>query len=321
MILTVTANPSLDRTLEIAGPLMRGEVQRSTSTRVEPGGKGVNVSRVVAEAGIPTVAVLPAHADDPLLTALDAVALPYRTVDIDGQIRTNITVAENDGTTTKINAPGHTLTPAELDDLTALVLGSAEDASWVALCGSLPPGVPDDWYRRISDRLVTSGRRVAIDTSGAPLSAAMSGPIDLVKPNDEELAEVSGIAPAELAAAIASGDYLPVVAASRTLIATTQGAVLATLGAAGAVLTTAEGSWLATPPPIVPRSTVGAGDASLAGYLIAYTAGASEPDRLRTAVAYGSAAAGLAGTQPPLPAQVDVDSVDVVELSGAAPIT
>ena len=111
------------------------------------------------------------------------------------------------------------------------------------------------------------------------------------------------------------------MAASRTLIATTQGAVLATLGAAGAVLTTAEGSWLATPPPIVPRSTVGAGAASLAGDLIAYTAGASEPDRLRTAVAYGSAAAGLAGTQPPLPAQVDVDSVDVVELSGAAPIT
>ena len=148
-----------------------------------------------------------------------------------------------------------------------------------------------------------------------------AGPFDAADPAQSSAPLQVGTAQPMLDAAVASGDYLPVVTASRTLIATTQGAVLATLGAAGAVLTTAEGSWLATPPPIVPRSTVGAGDASLAGYLIAYTAGASEPDRLRTAVAYGSAAAGLAGTQPPLPAQVDVDSVDVVELSGAAPIT
>lgn len=321
MIVTVTANPSLDRTLEIAGPLLRGEVQRSVDARAEPGGKGVNVSRVVAGSGIATVALLPAHAGDPLLTALDAVALPYRSVDIDGEVRNNITVAESDGTTTKINAPGHTLGPAELDELTALVLAGAEEASWVALCGSLPPGVPDDWYRRIADRLVESGRRVAIDTSGAPLVAATSGPVDLIKPNDEELAEVSGTDPTELAASIAAGDYMPVVSASRTLIATTGGSVLATLGAAGAVLTTATGSWLATPPPIVPRSTVGAGDASLAGYLIAHAAGAADPDRLRSAVAYGSAAAGLAGTQPPLPSLVDIDSVRVVELCGAAPIT
>lgn len=320
MILTVTANPSLDRTLEISGPLLRGEVQRSVSARAEPGGKGVNVSRVVAGSGIATVAVLPAHAGDPLLSALDAVALPYRTIDIDGDVRNNVTVAEADGTTTKINAPGNALGPAELNELTALVLACAGDASWIALCGSLPPGVPDDWYRTIADRLVANGCRVAIDTSGAPLGAATSGPVDLIKPNDEELAEVIGADAAELARAIAARDFCPVVAASRELIARTQGSVLATLGAAGAVLTSQTGSWLATPPPIVPRSTVGAGDASLAGYLIAESSGATEPDRLRSAVAYGAAAASLAGTQPPHPALIDTDSVAVVELSGAAPI-
>jgi 1-phosphofructokinase len=85
--------------------------------------------------------------------------------------------------------------------------------------------------------------------------------------------------------------------------------VLATLGAAGAVLVDSSGSWLATPPPIVPRSTVGAGDASLAGYLRAADAGAEAPQRLQMAVAYGSAAAALPGSALPTPAQLDLDAV------------
>ena len=89
------------------------------------------------------------------------------------------------------------------------------------------------------------------------------------------------------------------------------GAVLATLGAAGAVLVDQNGAWMATPPPIVPRSTVGAGDSSLAGYVRADVGGAEPPQRLQMAVAYGSAAAALPGSALPTPAEIDLDAVQV----------
>ena len=91
--------------------------------------------------------------------------------------------------------------------------------------------------------------------------------------------------------------------------------MLATLGGAGAVLVDETGSWMATPPPIVPRSTVGAGDASLAGYVRADVGGADPPQRLRMAVAYGSAAAALPGSALPSPAQIDLDAVQVTSIS------
>jgi 1-phosphofructokinase len=97
------------------------------------------------------------------------------------------------------------------------------------------------------------------------------------------------------------------------------GVVLATLGAAGAVLVDATGSWMAVPPPIVPRSTVGAGDASLAGYVRADVSGAAAPQRLQMAVAYGSAAAALPGSALPTPAQIDVNAVAVTPISPVTP--
>ena len=97
------------------------------------------------------------------------------------------------------------------------------------------------------------------------------------------------------------------------------GAVLATLGAAGAVLVNRTGSWLATPPPIVPRSTVGAGDSSLAGYLRADVGGAEPPQRLQMAVAYGSAAAALPGSALPSPAEIDLNAVRVTSISPLHP--
>ncbi|AZG44160.1 ATP-dependent 6-phosphofructokinase isozyme 2 [Gordonia insulae] len=319
-ILTVTANPSLDRTLELSAPLHHGGVQRATSVRAEPGGKGVNVARVVAEAGLSTRAVLPARTGDPLLTALDDVALPYLTLPIEGEVRSNITVADPDGTTTKINAPGFALVAAQADRLAELVVENARGARWVALCGSLPPGLPDDWYRTVIDALAEANCLVAVDTSGAPLAATVQGRVDLLKPNDEELAEATGVDPARLVGATAHGDYAPLIDAARTLVDRTGAAILATLGAAGAMLITDSGTWFATPPPIVPRSTVGAGDSALAGYLIAESRGDAAPDRLRTAVAYGSAATALAGTQPPRPDLLDLAGVSITDLSGAAQV-
>lgn len=313
MIITVTPNPSLDRTVTLGSPLTRGAVQRIDSVTVEPGGKGINVARALTSADVAAEAVLPATDSDPLLVALRAHGVPFTSVPIVQPVRTNLAITESDGTTTKLNERGAVVDASALEALTRCVLAKAQEASWVVLSGSLPPGIPDDWYAQVVSQLAPLGCRVAVDTSEAPLAALaaafeVAAP-DLIKPNAEELADLAGVSAAELEAAVAQGDTSSVVTAALGLVARGVGAVLATLGAAGAVLVDGNGAWLATPPPIVPRSTVGAGDASLAGYLRATVTGAGAPHRLQMAVAYGSAAAALPGSTLPTPAQLDLDAV------------
>ena len=196
----------------------------------------------------------------------------------------------------------------------------------MVLSGSLPPGMPDGWYADIVAILAASADAASPSTPPThPLTALVESfdraAPDLIKPNAEELAGVLGLSPQALEAAVAQGDPEPVVAAARRLIDRGVGAVLATLGSAGAVLVDDNGSWLATPPPITPRSTVGAGDAALAGYVRAEVAGATPPQRLQMAVAYGSAAAALPGSALPCPADLDLDAVRVLPVAPAAPTT
>lgn len=314
MIVTLTANPSLDRTIELSTALTRGAVQRATSVRTEPGGKGVNVARVITAAGGIAVAVLPSAESDPICLALRAAQVAYRAAPAAAPVRINITITEPDGTTTKVNEPGGDLAPATRDSLLAQLEREAGAAKWAVLCGSLPPGVPTDWYATLVLALRPLGCRIAIDTSEGPLRALFDGPAtslpDLIKPNAEELAEVTGSDPEKIEA-----DPDVAVAACRALLDRGVGRVLATLGSRGAVLVSPEGAWLATPPRIVARSTVGAGDAALSGYLLADVAGLDPAECLRHAVAYGAAAAALPGSQVPTPADLRLDEVVVTDLT------
>lgn len=318
MIVTVTPNPSTDRTVTLSSALTRGAVHRVSSVSSEPGGKGVNVARALTLAGVDAIAILPAAAADPFLTLLSGADVPAAHVAVRGTVRTNLAITEPDGTTTKLNEPGARLDAAELDALTAAVLDRAATASWVVLSGSLPPGVPDGWYADVVARLRGLDCRVAVDTSDAPLAALAAGfdraAPDLIKPNSEELAGLSGRSAEELESSVQHGDPARVIAAARELIGRGVGAVLATLGAAGAVLVDADGAWIAAPPPITPRSTVGAGDSSLAGFLRADVAGCDAADRLRMAVGYGSAAAALPGSALPSPAELNLDAVRVTSV-------
>lgn len=313
MIVTFTANPSLDRTAMLDRPLTRGGVHRVDSVTVVAGGKGVNVAHVLHDAGQQVLAVLPAGPADPIRGALAAAGVPHEIVPICADVRTNLTLTEADGTTTKINEPGPTLSPTEVEAAAARLLTAADGAAWVALSGSLPPGAPVDWYAQLVMALRPLGCKIAVDTSDAPLQAVIDAlpgaAFDLLKPNSEELAQLTGEDAASLEASAKRGDPRPVAAAARNLHERGVGAVLATLGAAGAVLVTAEGSWYAAAPDIPVKSTVGAGDSSVAGYILAAVAGASPERRLATAVAHGSAAAGLAGTTLPTPADVNPDAV------------
>lgn len=351
MILTLTANPSLDRTIELAGPVLRGQVQRAVWAGQQPGGKGVNVSRAVASADRPTRAVLPGAGGDPVLSGLDAIGLAHDSVRTGAPIRSNITVTEPDGTTTKINEPGSCLSPETQIELLDLVAAHAADADWVVLAGSLPPGVDDDFYARAiaAIRTLPQPPAIAVDTSGAPLSAALTQSPDLIKPNAEELAELlcaagllakTGLAETgldeagqgEAAAQLTTGALHTIAArleaspeltarATRALLdASVPGArsILATLGAGGAVLATRDAAWHASHPPMKVVSTVGAGDCTLAGYLLGGTDGEPPQDALARAVAYGAAAASLRGTGVPKPDDIDLGAVTVTPLTAPA---
>ncbi|MGA9375394.1 MAG: PfkB family carbohydrate kinase, partial [Mycobacterium sp.] len=190
---------------------------------------------------------------------------------------------------------------------------------WIVLSGSLPPGAPDTWYADVVAQLAGQNCLVAVDTSDAPLAAlaaafGQAAP-DIIKPNADELAGLTGTSAQALEDAAAQGNPMPVIAAARQLLDRGARSILVTLGAAGAVLVEPSGSWLAAPPPITPRSTVGAGDSALAGYVRAALSGADAPERLRMAVAYGSAAASLPGSALPSPDQIDLKAVAVQFIS------
>ena len=156
MIVTLTPNPSLDRTVTLPGPLLRGAVNRLDSVTVEPGGKGVNVARVLAASGQQATALVPAAPGDPLLKAIESLGLAgltCRAVPVDGAARVNTAVTEPDGTTTKLNESGAGLSEAEIAAIEGALseeLRLASDGrSWAVLSGSLPPGAPVDWYVRL----------------------------------------------------------------------------------------------------------------------------------------------------------------------------
>jgi 1-phosphofructokinase len=313
MIVTLTANPSLDRTMMLPAPLQVGDVQAARSAREDAGGKGINVARAVVAAGEACVAVLPLAADDPFDTALRASGLDARRVPIAGHVRANLTITDPAGITTKLNLPGASLTPDEISAVVDAAVAASVGADWLVLAGSLPPGVPDDFYVRViaAVRAVHGAQapRIAVDAAGPALATVVAqGHPDLIKPNDEELGELVG-APLE------GADAKTVLEVARALVPERVGAALVTLGGRGAVLIAPGGAWAAAPPPTSVVSTVGAGDSALAGYVIADTRGAGPDERLRLAVRYGTAAASLPGTQAPTPGDLPRGDVPVTRLS------
>jgi 1-phosphofructokinase len=302
MIVTLTPNPSVDRTIEVE-VLHRGAVLRARSSRVDPGGKGVNVSRALAANGRKTRAVLPGGGwEGEQLAALLAPAdVPVVVVPVAEPVRANVSVVEPDGTVTKLNELGPRLSPEEVEALTAATVAAAADAEWLACTGSLPPGAPIDFYASVVERLGTASVKVAVDSSGAPLVAALEAGPDLVKPNREELAEATGLPVATL------GD---VVAAAEQLRARGARTVLASLGADGAVLVEAGRATYGHARVERPRSAVGAGDAMLAGFL---AAGGSGPEALAEALAWGAAAASLPGSRMPTPDDLDHAAVSLAD--------
>ncbi|KJK10325.1 1-phosphofructokinase [Terrabacter sp. AAH1] len=297
MIVTLTPNPSIDRAVFIDA-LHRGEVHRGTGSQLDPGGKGVNVSRALAAQGAATTAVLPIGGPEGHLLEdlLDTAGVAHASVPVRGTVRMNISVLEPDGTTTKLNEPGPDLSQDEVEALLETTLERSVGADWVVGCGSLPPGAPTDLYAVLVARVRGRGGRVAIDSSGAPFAAAVAAKPHLIKPNHEELAELVG-------------HDLPTLGhvrdAARELVAGGIEVVAVSLGGDGALLVTAGAFAHARATITAPLSTVGAGDCMLAGLLHGLSTGLDPADALMTGVRWGAAAVTLPGSRVPTPDDLD----------------
>lgn len=326
MIITVTPNPSLDSTVELPSELTPGQVHRAVASHLDPGGKGVNISRALTAARIPTIAVIPCDAEDPLLASLKAYSVPHHAVALGSPVRTNITITDPTGTTTKINEPGPEMGPAQQEALISAT-ASVPEVTCAALAGSLPPGASPQLYPELISALRSAHPKVhiAVDSSGQALASAAAAAPDVIKPNAEELLELHALltgqptrhSPDEL-----EQDPAGVVVLIRAVQEFGVQTALVTLGAHGALLVPADQSaevLIGYGPPITARSTVGAGDASLAGYLIATDRGESPTQQLRHAMVMGRAAASLPGSQMPTPEDLDFRTVTVESLTNHSP--
>lgn len=325
MIITVTPNPSIDRSQSLSGPLEIGGVNRVASGVDQAGGKGINVATVIHHAGHDVLALAPADPTSDFADLVRTADLPARFIGGNSStgtgVRVNLTLTDADGVTTKINSPGdteatgETLADAVAHTLTDVTAQHLDGPHWLVLAGSLPPGYPDNWYATMTATAHEMGFRVAVDTSDAALTALVdladrnpAAAPDLVKPNSHELAQITGGDGDAMEAAAASGDLDAVVTAASTLLDRGFGAALISLGAAGALLVSRDDStgadpsaWFCPSPSVTVVSTVGAGDSTLAGYVIGAVRALPAPDRLSLAVAHGTTAVTLPGTTLPTP--------------------
>ena len=305
MIVTVTLNPSLDRTLDV-DTFERGAVLRTSEPTLEAGGKGVNVTRALTANGVQSVAVVPVGGSEgaELTSLLDAASVASRLVPVSGRTRSNITIAEADGTITKLNEPGSPLTAAELTALVDAVGSAVTAGDWVIISGSVPPEFSAEQMLALTGSLSDRDVNLAIDTSGDALVASLAARPRLIKPNRAELAEVAG-RPLD--------SISDVIAAAKGVRELGVEIVLVSLGSDGAVLVGPAGVIVGESHVEHPRSTVGAGDCFLAGFLSKFSVDETDVDAaLLEALAWGAAAASLPGTAVPEPGDLDYTNVQLV---------
>jgi 6-phosphofructokinase 2 len=290
-IVTLTINPAVDIFVNVNRVEPTRKLRCSAPKR-DPGGGGINVARAAYRLGADVTAIYP--------TGGAIGKLLHKLVDREGiaslvtpshvETRENFTAFEEEtGEQYRFVLPGSTLHRVEweacLDALTSL----PEKPHYVVASGSVPPGVPDDFFAQVARRAKALGAKVVIDTSGPALEAALDEGVTLIKPNLVELIEFS-------ASSLESDDER--VAACRTLIADKRTEIVAlTLGEDGALLVTGDKAWRAEPMTIEAVSTVGAGDSFLGGLVAALAAGKPLDHAFRMAVAAASAAVMSPGTE------------------------
>lgn len=288
-VLTLTLNPALDWTLTVPG-FTAGSVNRVAQHQYDAGGKGLNVASRLAAVGRSTAVtgLLGEANDDVFVRHFEQLGMADHCVRVAGETRTNVKVVDPDTLqVTDLNHSGQTICA---DAMSALeeVLFRGPVPQWYVLAGSLPADVASDTYQRWIPRLQARGARVALDASGEALRAgARAGP-DLIKPNHHELAELTGYSTEGLEACLAG---------ARQQVAAGTDLVVVSRGAEGALFVTRDRALHAVPGPVVIETTVGAGDAMVAGVINASLEGLDLAELARMATAFSMTALASVGAR------------------------
>ena len=297
-IATVSLNPAIDQTA-LVPDFAAGAVNRVEREQSDAGGKGVNVASFLAQFGLPVAVtgILGENNIEPFVRLFVEKGIVDRFVRLPGLTRVNVKIVdERQDRVTDINVPGLAVGDGDLARLDAAIDALAADTGWFVLSGSVPAGVPDTVYAELVTNLKKRGKTVVLDASGPPFAAAIGTGPDVIKPNIEELQELVG---RNLAT---HGD---IVAAAKQLIDQGIGLVAVSMGPDGALFVERDAAVLAVPPNITVKSTVGAGDAMVAGIVTGTLRGLDLSDRARLATAFSLGALGEIGPRLPPPDVVE----------------
>ena len=290
-VVTFTINPAVDisTSVDVVQPAHK---LRCTSPRRDPGGGGINVARVVVRFGADVLAVFTVGGPigQHLKDLVDREGIRSLTIPIRGVTREDLAVFETEtGQQYRFVLPGPALAESEWRACLDALASPDINPCFLVASGSLPPGVPDDFYASVVEATRDTGAKVVVDTSGTPLKRALNVGVYLIKPNLREMRELTGHS-------MECEDDC--VSACRQLVEAGRAEVVAlTLGHYGAMLVTRDLALRADPLPIKPVSTVGAGDSFLGAMVARLAAGRDMEDAFRYAVAAGSAALLAHGTE------------------------
>lgn len=278
-IITITLNPAIDHTV-LLEELKPGTVHRATGSSQQAGGKGINVGTMLALGGarVAVTGFLGAGNSVIFEKHFNEHGLLDTFIRVEGDTRTGIKiVASKANDTTDLNLSGATPTKEQCELLLTTVLDLVRPDMWVVIAGSMPAGVETSFLIALIHKLRAAGAKIAVDSSGPALVAAVEAGIDVAKPNEHELAELLG---RELP------DYASILTAARELSRERVPQLVVSMGGDGALFLSREEALMARALPIKVVSTVGAGDSLLAGYLQGCLQGESQADCARRATVY-----------------------------------
>jgi 6-phosphofructokinase 2 len=291
LILTLTINPAIDRTMMVDKLVFedRGYI---LSREEAAGGRGINASHVIHTFGGKTLALLTSGGKigTRMEASLASMGFPYETVRVAAESRANLTISDQQGLTAKLNERGAPLTTHEVAAVRALVEARLNKASWLMLCGSIQPGVPPDIYAELIQIAKGHGVKTLLDTDGEALLRALENKPTVITPNQPEAERLLG------RALLTRTQCLEAVSRIHAMGPET---VILSLGSRGAMASGAEGVFEVLPPRVDALCPIGAGDAMAAAFLWALEKKKTFPDALRWAIATGTATAALPGTAFP----------------------
>jgi 1-phosphofructokinase family hexose kinase len=287
LIVTLTINPAIDRTLSV-DRLAFEDRAYIKSTHETAGGRGINSSVVIHSFGGQTLAVLTSGGDSGkrLEGLLGACGFPIAVVPIRNEIRTNLTITDRHGLTVNLNEIGPELSQAEVLAVERTVRKALDKASWLLICGSIPPGVPAAFYGRLIALARKKNVKSLLHAGGDPLREGIEARPTIATPNQQEAERLLG------RTLLTRTHYLEAAERIRCMGAES---VALSLGSRGAVGAYADGLIEALPPRVDALCPIGAGDAMGAAYTWALDRKDDTADALRWGVAAGTASARLAG--------------------------